>query len=82
MELVIELSDGIRDGQKVARRGRYDAMIRIHMFEKAPLLLLLLMAGKGGLENLSKALAMEKVSRSVISSVCKRCRSKVVHVLL
>ena len=34
---VIELSDGIRDGQKVARRGRgrYDTMIRIHMFEKS-----------------------------------------------
>ena len=52
------------------------------MFEKAPLLLLLLMAVKGGLENLSKALAMKKVRRSVMSSVCRQCKSKAVHVLL
>ena len=80
--LVIEQSNGIRDGRKVARREGYDNMASIHIFEKARLLLLLFVAVKGGLEKLSKALAMKKVPRSAMSSICKRHKPKAVHVLL
>ena len=57
-------------------------MISIHIFERAPLLILSFMAVKGRLENPSKALAMKKVPRGAMSSICKRHRPKAAHVLL
>ena len=82
--LMIEQSDGMRDGRKVTRRGRDDTMINIHSLEKAPLLLLLIHSylSKGGFENPSKALSVKKVPRSAMSSICKRPKPKAVHVLL